>query len=371
MDYMMYHRSCEFKMYYRRHLACVLQGAALLLPRGAPGAAEAAECGAGPELTCTERWREHDVDEEALIQVRPDSRDESRLLSRLVAVGRDDISKSSSSKPNSSKDVADAINSTIQGAVDKANDTLSNAMDAVNGALGWLTDALGASRPRNSSNASNASNATGDGLGDWGSVKAEDTEFDCEAGLSEWEAGWSDAKKEWCCENEGKGWQGCKDADNASTSTEPATLGAGVEPANATTTEPANATATEEVGNILGASPCKDEAPCGEATKGSKIAPFGDEEVAAELERQAAKTQDALVEAQENAQVAEIKRAIFRSLTRLRAAQIKEFDTIARLETQAIDEYNDKHHYLAENPLEHISTGEQDPSLDKYTSFHD
>ena len=36
-------------------------------------------------------------------------------------------------------------------------------------------------------------------------------------------------------------------------------------------------------------------------------------------------------------QVAEIKRAVFRALTRLRAATIKEFDTIARLETQAID----------------------------------
>ena len=40
-------------------------------------------------------------------------------------------------------------------------------------------------------------------------------------------------------------------------------------------------------------------------------------------------------------QVAEIKRAVFRALTRLRAATIKEFDTIARLETQAIDAYND------------------------------
>ena len=44
-----------------------------------------------------------------------------------------------------------------------------------------------------------------------------------------------------------------------------------------------------------------------------------------------------LVDAVENAEVAEIKRAVFRALTRLRAATIKEFDTIARLETQAID----------------------------------
>lgn len=37
-----------------------------------------------------------------------------------------------------------------------------------------------------------------------------------------------------------------------------------------------------------------------------------------------------LVDAVENAEVAEIKRAVFRALTRLRAASVKEFDTIAR-----------------------------------------
>ena len=40
----------------------------------------------------------------------------------------------------------------------------------------------------------------------------------------------------------------------------------------------------------------------------------------------------------EQPEVAEIKRTVFRALTRLRAATIKEFDTIARLETQAIEE---------------------------------
>ena len=72
----------------------------------------------------------------------------------------------------------------------------------------------------------------------------------------------------------------------------------------------------------------------------NKIAPFGKEDTAKELQDHAAKTQDTLVDAVENAEVAEIKRAVFRALTRLRAATIKEFDTIARLETQAIDAYN-------------------------------
>ena len=54
------------------------------------------------------------------------------------------------------------------------------------------------------------------------------------------------------------------------------------------------------------------------------IAPFGKEDTAAELQSHAARTQDTLVDAVENAEVAEIKRAVFRALTRLRAAEIKE-----------------------------------------------
>mmetsp|Transcript_138122 Transcript_138122/g.240230 ORF Transcript_138122/g.240230 Transcript_138122/m.240230 type:complete len:231 (+) Transcript_138122:73-765(+) len=105
--------------------------------------------------------------------------------------------------------------------------------------------------------------------------------------------------------------------------------------------------------------------------KGALIAPFGKEDTARELQHHAARTQDTLVDAIENAEVAEIKRSIFRSLTRLRAAEIKEFDTIARLETQAIDEYNDNHHYRAENPLDYIHSAESTVKEDKYTSFHD
>ena len=54
------------------------------------------------------------------------------------------------------------------------------------------------------------------------------------------------------------------------------------------------------------------------------IAPFGKEDTAAELQSPAARTQDTLVRAVENAEVAEIKSAVFRALTRLRAAEIKE-----------------------------------------------
>ena len=101
------------------------------------------------------------------------------------------------------------------------------------------------------------------------------------------------------------------------------------------------------------------------------IAPFGREDTANELQNHAARTQDTLVDAVENAEVAEIKRAVFRSLTRLRAAEIKEFDTIARLETQALDDFNDNHHYRAENPLDYLHDDEPAVSSDKMTSFHD
>ena len=52
------------------------------------------------------------------------------------------------------------------------------------------------------------------------------------------------------------------------------------------------------------------------------VAPFGNEDTAA----------------QSKSEVTEIKRAVFCALTLLRAAEMKEFDTIARLETQVINE---------------------------------
>lgn len=105
-------------------------------------------------------------------------------------------------------------------------------------------------------------------------------------------------------------------------------------------------------------------------TNYNKVAPFGKEDTARELQEHAAKTQDTLVDAVENAEVAEIKRAVFRALTRLRAASIKEFDTIGRLETQAIDAYNDAHHYRTENPLDHLHSDEAPVETDKLKSFH-
>ena len=82
------------------------------------------------------------------------------------------------------------------------------------------------------------------------------------------------------------------------------------------------------------------------------------------------KTHNMLVYAVENAEVGEIKRAAFRALTWLRAATIKESDTMARLETQAIDAYNDAHHFRAENPVTHLHEDKASVKTDKLKAFH-
>ena len=86
-----------------------------------------------------------------------------------------------------------------------------------------------------------------------------------------------------------------------------------------------------------------------------------------ELEDDATKTQDKLTDAVENAEVTEIKRTVFRALTRFRAATIREFEMIAGLETQAIDAYNDAHQYRGEDSLTHDPEIEQVQYIDMTT----
>ena len=61
---------------------------------------------------------------------------------------------------------------------------------------------------------------------------------------------------------------------------------------------------------------------------------FGKEDTAAKSRSHAARIQVTL----ENAEVTEIKCAVFRALTRLRVTEMKEFD---RIETQTTDENNE------------------------------
>ena len=70
------------------------------------------------------------------------------------------------------------------------------------------------------------------------------------------------------------------------------------------------------------------------------VTPFGKEDTAAELQRHAARTQDTLVDAGENAEVTEIKCAVFRAFDTSQSYR-DELDTIARLGTQTSDENNE------------------------------
>lgn len=148
--------------------------------------------------------------------------------------------------------------------------------------------------------------------------------------------------------------------EKAASSEEKTTTAATDAPTEAPTEAPTQTTTTE----------APTDAPATPPPGVKPIAPFGREDTAKVLQHHAGRTQDTLVDAIENAEVAEIKRSVFRSLTRLRAAEIKEFDTIARMETQAIDEYNDNHNFRKENPLSYIGDGEAPVPDDKLTSFH-
>jgi hypothetical protein len=93
-----------------------------------------------------------------------------------------------------------------------------------------------------------------------------------------------------------------------------------------------------------------------------ELAPFGREDTAQELTDDAIRESDAMVDQLERAQVAETKRAVFRSLTRLRGAAINSFDGIARAQTGNIDEYAHTHKWRDSHPVHHLAAEEADVS---------
>merc|ERR1719409_695399 len=75
------------------------------------------------------------------------------------------------------------------------------------------------------------------------------------------------------------------------------------------------------------------------------LEPFGREDTAQELTENSVRESDEMVDQLERAEVAEEKRAVFRSLTRLRGAAITSFDGVARAQTGNIDHYNKEHQW--------------------------
>ena len=73
----------------------------------------------------------------------------------------------------------------------------------------------------------------------------------------------------------------------------------------------------------------------------TSVTTFGKEDTAAESQSHAARTHHTLVNAVESVEVSEIIRAVLRAMTRLRAVETKELDTIARLGTQITNDNNE------------------------------
>jgi len=92
------------------------------------------------------------------------------------------------------------------------------------------------------------------------------------------------------------------------------------------------------------------------------LEPFGREDTAQELTEDSIKESNSMVDQLERAEVAEEKRAVFRSLTRLRGAAITSFDGVARSQTGNIDEYNKIHQWRTTHPLHHLADEESDIS---------
>jgi len=92
------------------------------------------------------------------------------------------------------------------------------------------------------------------------------------------------------------------------------------------------------------------------------LEPFGREDTAQELTEASIRESDKMVDQLERAEVAEEKRAVFRSLTRLRGAAITSFDGVARSQTGNIDEYAHTHKWRQTHPLHHLAQDESDVS---------
>merc|ERR1719160_1742020 len=65
----------------------------------------------------------------------------------------------------------------------------------------------------------------------------------------------------------------------------------------------------------------------------------------------------------ERAEVAETKRSVYRSLTRLRGAATAAFDGVARSQVGNIDQYATTHRYLDANKVKHLADEESNTDM--------
>lgn len=87
---------------------------------------------------------------------------------------------------------------------------------------------------------------------------------------------------------------------------------------------------------------------------------FGRADTAAELTRNSIEESNKMIDQIERAEVAETKRSVYRSLTRLRGAATAAFDGVARSQVGNIDQYAADHRFLDENTVKHLAKEEAD-----------
>lgn len=90
---------------------------------------------------------------------------------------------------------------------------------------------------------------------------------------------------------------------------------------------------------------------------------FGRADTAAELTKRSMEESDKMIDQIERAEVAETKRSVYRSLTRLRGAATAAFDGVARTQVGNIDEYAKTNRYLDSNKIKHLADEESDTEM--------
>jgi len=90
---------------------------------------------------------------------------------------------------------------------------------------------------------------------------------------------------------------------------------------------------------------------------------FGRADTAQELTRKSMEESDKMIDQIEKAEVAETKRSVYRSLTRLRGAATAAFDGVARSQVGNIDQYAATNRYLDSNKIKHLADEEANTEM--------
>jgi hypothetical protein len=90
---------------------------------------------------------------------------------------------------------------------------------------------------------------------------------------------------------------------------------------------------------------------------------FGRADTAKELTRKSLEESDKMIDQIEKAEVAETKRSVYRSLTRLRGAATAAFDGVARSQVGNLDQYAAEHRYLDSNKVKHLADEESNTEM--------